>query len=381
MASKSATGLPKIYNIDPSEQLINGNISSDGRKEEKEEKAGQKIELKDFFWDQFLLYIGSAIALLTILDLSLQFFRSPSGLQCLLPTQFMSLETTRDQAAYVNTYCLDSLTQNEYYSIFILLQGIVITTPHFIWEAIFVGQFDFFLNLVKQIDRLRDSSTGEYRPINFDIVRKLENEFPEKWKFRGIFMLYIVKIIIQLIIIVASVFINALVFEASNFAFIFECPHNFNRSNLPIPGWSYPFPISCTYPPFRLLSKIQVADYILLVFAFLAASYGLIWCFKRHTSSLGYRDIARFSFASSLPPEEYVFEWYQFFTPRIKNDLDFLLMRLFRADSGHGRVFRDIQIDKELNRLFGKYKERLLLFRTIQADDIRRGAWKRWIGT
>ena len=40
-----------------------------------------------------------------------------------------------------------------------------------------------------------------------------------------------------------------------------------------------------------------------------------------------------------------------FFTPRISCDLDFLVMRLFRADSGHGRVFKDIQVAKEIKSL------------------------------
>ena len=36
--------------------------------------------------------------------------------------------------------------------------------------------------------------------------------------------------------------------------------------------------------------------------------------------------------------------WFSPFDPRIKNDLDFLIMHLFRADSGHGKVFKDIQV-------------------------------------
>ena len=56
------------------------------------------------------------------------------------------------------------------------------------------------------------------------------------------------------------------------------------------------------------------------------------------------------------------------FTPRIQNDLDFLQMTLFRADSSHGRVFKEIQIDKELQKLHGKDHQLIHLFLNVQLD-------------
>ena len=43
-----------------------------------------KIEQKEFFWDQFLIYMATIIALLTVLDITLQLFRG-GGLVCRLP--------------------------------------------------------------------------------------------------------------------------------------------------------------------------------------------------------------------------------------------------------------------------------------------------------
>ncbi len=347
-------------------------------KEEKKEadsEVNKNIQLKEFFWDQFLIYVASAIALLTLLDLSVQFFRSSSGLQCFLPTEAASVDTTRDQATYVNTFCLNELTRNEYYSIFIIVQGILIVAPHFIWAAVFVGRFEFFVDLVKQLDRLRDSNTGEYRPKNFDIVKKLETEFPYKVKFAGIFVLYVTKLFLQVFILLVAIILNATLFRQSDFKFVFDCPSNFvNGSRGKIAGWSLPYSVECAYPPFRMLKNIQWANYVLLILGLIGGVCGIIWCFKRHPSSLGYKDVARFAFSSGLPPNEHVYKSFfkQPLTPRISNDLDFLVMRLFRADSGHGRVFKDIQIYKELNRLSNKYKERLLLFTTVKADNERR---------
>ena len=69
-------------------------------------------------------------------------------------------------------------------------------------------------------------------------------------------------------------------------------------------------------------------------------------CAKRHVNVLGFKDAALFAFSSCLPPDEYVNEpFYKSpLLPGIRNDLDFLVMRLFCADSGYGRIFKDIQV-------------------------------------
>ena len=43
-------------------------------------------------------------------------------------------------------------------------------------------------------------------------------------------------------------------------------------------------------------------------------------------------------------------------------------MTLFRADSSHGRVFKEIQIDKELQKLRGRDHQLIHLFLNVQLD-------------
>ena len=357
--------------------------------EDEHEAENNSIQPKDFFWDQFLTYLATAIALLTLLDITRQFFHGAGGPLCSVPSNLLGNNgdaTARDQVAYVNTYCLQSLSLSEYYPVFILLQGILLVAPHYLWSALFGGQFDFFFELVRQLDRLRDSNTGEYRPRNFEIVKKLEKEFPKrKWYQFGIFQLYMIKLTLQLIIALGSLLLNPTLFPQQSFAFSFECPSNFNtdyvassgnNSNLNTtyvlpPGWSLPSSVQCVYPSFRIFSKIQIANYVLLILAVVIAGCGLFWCFKRHTNALGYKEIALFAFTSCLRPDDYVYEHFvkQPFSPRIKNDLDFLLTRLFRADSGHGQVFKDLQVYKELKRLVGMDHELLHAYHDAIKDE------------
>ena len=335
-------------------------------------EAEKEIIPKEFFWDQLVTYIATAIALLTLVDTTVQFFRSTGGLLCYIPEEFIQGET-RDQAAYVNNFCQESLSTSEYYSVFILIQGIVIVAPHYLWSSIFSGQFDFFFDLVRQIDRLRDSKTGEYRTKNFEILKKLENEFPERKKLFGMFILYGMKLALQFVIIVVSLVVNIAIFPGTYFQFVFDCPaeladNGSSNSSQLYRGWNLPGQVQCIYSSFRILSKVQYADYLLLVLALGAVGYGLFWCFKRHTSGLGYREIATFAFTSCLSPAEFVFRRSFLLPPRVENDLDFLLMRLFRADPGHGRVFKDLQVDKELTRLVSEDHELLHLTSSIIQD-------------
>lgn len=370
--------LKSVKNLKP---ISNTVFEPPGKSEEGSKKNGsggggessKNIELKEFFWDQFLIYLATGIALLTLVDASIQFFRSNNGLQCFVPMDVLPQEFTRDNAAYVNTFCLGSLSWSEYYTVFILIQGIVVVAPHYLWTSIFSGRFDFFVDLVKQLDRLRDSDTGDFRPKNIDIVKKLEQEFPEKWKWSGIFVLYIVKLIAQFFMISVSIFINIGFFPEESFNFVFSCPRNFNSSAGRVEGWSFPTPVECSYPSFRVLARIQIANYFLLSLSLFTVFFAMLWCFKRHASSLGYKHVAKFAFSACLAPEEYVSMpfWKSPFTPRIMNDLDFLVMRLFRADSGHGRVFKDIQVSKELKNLITDDHVKLHLLSDAIKDNFR----------
>ena len=338
--------------------------SGEGEGSSSDESTGP-IQPKEFFWDQFLVYISTIIALLTVLDVALQFFRG-GGLACRVPVTIDGTETcenydnstsenrvtcsdieiSRDEVAYVNSFCQQSLSRAEYYPFFVLIQGLLLAAPQYLWASLFVGQFDFFFGLVQQLDRLRSRETGEYRAKNFEIVNKLEKQFPRKWKWGGIFVFYVLKLCAQLILVVIAIIINVAVFHEKYFDFSFDCPEILNP---PPNGWWLPVRVSCVFSSFRLHKQLRGINIFLLCFAFFIILYGLLWCAKRHINALGFKDAALFAFSSCLRPTEYVDERffhsrYSPFSPQLKNDLDFLLMRLFRADSGHGLVFKDIQV-------------------------------------
>lgn len=176
-----------------------------------------------------------------------------------------------------------------------------------------------------------------------------------------------------------------------------SCSQNIS-GNIP-DGWPLSINVPCIYSSLRILNLVRYADLCLLIIASLLIMVGLVWCSVRHTKELGHEDIAKFSFHSCLNAHFHsfpsLFYWpiYKCFrynqtpndvqeslttnedepekrhwtkvmkycalwpakhyphphlkhmlTPRIKNDLDFLVLMLFRADTAHGLIFKSIQV-------------------------------------
>ncbi len=361
-------------------------VTGDGKKNGSEKS--ESVEHKDFFWDQFVKYISSAILALTLINFTVEFFRD-GGVACfhppdtvaLLPSEVDALkvyEFARDQATFINKFCVGSIPYTEYFPIYILVHGILLVSPHYIWSVIYKGDFDSFFSIAGRIDRLRTNTTGEYSEKSFDIVKKLEREYGGK--NRSIFLSYIGKLFLQLVVCIVSVAVSA--GWLSDFSFTFDCPRALAEDGV-IPGeWPLNATVPCVYTSLRILRLIRIVDFILTGLAAALIVYGFIWCaLLRHSQQLGYRQVAMFAFQSGLKPEMYtpppIFHLkgskyfgvikknydtnfcVRFFLwlctrrklvlkaglfPRIKNDLDFFLLLLFRADASHGRVFKNVQV-------------------------------------
>lgn len=340
-----------------------------GKKREDDDDAVTVVKQKDFYWDQIALVLVSAMLGLSFLEISIEFFRG-SEVKC-----FVDIDNfTESKGEYINSYCYGSLPNTQYYLVFILITGLIIIAPHYLWSAYYAAQFDFFFDLVRKLDRLRDTNTGEYRPHNFARVRKLEDAF----KKSQIFISYKLKLLFQLFICLAALLLNIGFFQDGDFNPRFDCPKNCaldgdgNQSVTKCSDLQWPLNerFHCVYNSFTLLYFLHKTMYGLLVLIIIVLVIGLIWSsLSRHANQLGAKRVADFCFHSCLHPEAFSFtswktlltkcryldlssaQFINSFNPRIENDLDFLLIRLFTADSGHGQVFRDIQISNHFRTL------------------------------
>ena len=371
---------------------------------DKMDKENAPVNQKEFYWDQIVKVLVSSMLGLSFLEISIEFFRG-SEVQC-----FFDIDNfTISKGNYINSYCYGSLPNTQYYLVFILISALVLFAPQYLWNSYFSAHFDFFFDLIKKLDRLRDTNTGEYSPQNFERVKKLEERFSKS----QIFFFYKAKLVLQWITCVIVLVVNAVYFKEEDFEEEFDCPKNCvldgsgtqstpNCSNL----WLLNEQFECVYNSFRLLFFLFCAMYGLLGLMIIVLVIGLIWsCVGRHATELGAIKVAEFCFNSCLHPEAFSFTSLKkvlqpkycyrklksscrkvkeserpYWTgsklslslyPRIENDLDFLLMRLFKADSGHGQVFKDIQIAKHLRALVVDDHKRLYLFNQIHGDLLR----------
>ena len=331
---------------------------------EEDNALKDQSALKDVFWDRIVVFLTTAIIALTALDILTELLRGGSQVVCFISD---SLNVTDGQEAYINNFCAQSVPDTQYLPIFILTHGILIGAWHFIWRSSCASHFNYFLSLASQLIRLSDDPKGFYPQQNRNIISKLVSEF-RTYKRSRILRWYQLKLLAQILTTVASLLLSFLVF--TDFEVNFNCPRD------PDVDSSWPLPevqVQCIFTSLRLFSLLQVIDVLLLSFIVLALLGAFLWSIWRHPTELGPENVAQFSFTSSVSPSYHVSRpmlhnaksfCHRFFSrhifnevnqrflvPRLTTDLDFLLMMLYRTDSGLGHAFKEGQVYEEYTQL------------------------------
>ena len=328
-------------------QILDG-----GATEESGEIEEGPIKTRDFFWDSIILYLVSVILALAAVDALIEFIRG-SEVSCIT-------SDGQDTGDYVTNFCSSSIPISQYVPGFIFIHGLAISIPHYLWAANSNGQFDTFLSIVTSLDRFREQDTGKYSKKNFNLIHQLEQSFTTYGR-NSIFYLYLGKLILQLILAFASFVISVIFF--TDFDAVFYCPRD---NNTDYEFWPLSTRVTCVFQSLRLLYWIRLIDMIILVFIILSVVLALWFCASGHPNELGGSQIARFSFESGLKPSYYIpFSRFcprcftvltryissPFVSPRISNDLDFLLLKLFSSSASLGQVFKEVQIDRTMQLL------------------------------
>jgi hypothetical protein len=323
-----------------------------------EKKKVDEVERKDFVWDQFAKLASSGILALSLISFTVDFVRGAEGVACFHPSDTASgEELTLSQATFINQFCLNALPITENYPVYILGHGLILIFPHYMWSATFKGYLDgFFLNAVK-IPHSGKSDIGEYSEESFCRVEKMQRKYGGHHE---IFLLFLAKLIAQLVF--SAIFIGISAHYFRDFGFSFNC--TLEKVGHIIDDNITDFP--CVYTSFRVLYVVWFIDMTLIVFMGALALYGVIWCFWKHGEQLGYYMVAEFAFQSLLEPSYFRLPRFLFTTyspqqhsslcclkydnpeksiyPSIKNDLDFLSLVLYRSDPFYGRALRDILV-------------------------------------
>ena len=316
---------------------------------------------REFFWDNITLYVVGVIIALAAIDAITEFIRG-SSISCL------SEDISED---FVNSYCSASIPKSEFFPVFIAVHAILIAIPHYLWANHYGGNFEFFFTQCKEMDRVRSVDTGYYSDKNYIIVEQLTRAF-STYKQNLMFIHYAIKLFLQLIFTLAGFFVA--IFYFTDFKDVFRCPQNMDNSTFKTtdPHWPLDTHVTCVFTSLRLFANIRIADLILLSLLILCFTWSLIWCVVSHPTELGTDKVATFSFQSSISPSYHLSNsplqkccglrmklCHLLFMnipfcgagPYIGNNLDFLMLKLFRTDSGLGFVFREMQVLRRIKHL------------------------------
>ena len=319
---------------------------------------------KDFFWDQAVKLFASGMLVLTLLEV-LSSIRG-EAVQCLTPENY-----TRDQGAFINAYCTQSTHRTDFFLFLLVAQAILVYGPHFLWSSVYFGKLRYFSALVHSLDRHRDSKTGEFRSKNFVTVRALMETFGST---RIIYFMYVAKLVAQLLVASAFIVICATVFNEYNPAF--DCPAD-DSLHLINGTWPLDEQTVCVLSSLNVLFPVWWANFVLLTGTVVASLCGLVWCGLNHQTKLNWRQVARFALQSGIQPSYYhpkslKKRWFSkyFLRYRIRNNLDFLFLRLYRDDAGRAQVLREVLIFQLIREQEQRLHERLSFLRRVGNEDI-----------
>ena len=328
--------------------------------DEEEEAEGESVlSLRELFWDKLALFLATAIVALSGVNIFTDLLRGGSNIACFIPGD---LNTSDSQDAFIHNFCAQSIPITQYLPIFLLVHGILIGLCHFMWKSSFNSHLGFFFSLAKGLIRLREEITGAYPTQNVTIIKRLELEF-SSYRRRRVFTWYQLKIIAQFLVAVASLLVSFLVF--TDFNVEFKCPRGGASGNTAT--WPYPdLQVDCIFTSLRLFALVRIVDALFLALIIVILLWGILWTLWRHPQELNAKNIALFAFTTGLDGLFFVprsvfgnplgffrglcsrraFEELKlrFFTPRIRTDLDFFLLLLYRTDSGLAHSFREGQI-------------------------------------
>ena len=327
-------------------------------------ESDEASQSKDFFWDQAVKLLASGMLVLTLLEV-LSSIRG-EAVQCLTPDNY-----TRDQGAFINAYCTRSTHRTDYFLFLLVAQALLVYGPHFLWSSVYFGKLRYFSALAFSLDRHRDSKTGEFRSRNFVTVRALMETFGST---SIIYVTYVVKLVIQLLVAVVFIVICATLFNEYDPAF--DCPDD-DSLHLINDSWPLDEQIVCVLSSLNVLFPVWWANFVLLIGTVVASMCGLVWCGLNHQTKLNWSYVARFALQSGIQPLEYrpkswKKRWFSkyFKRYRIRSNLDFLFLRLYRDDVGRAQVLREVLIAQLIKEQEQRLQERLSFLRRVGDEDM-----------
>ena len=308
---------------------------------------------RDFFWDHLITVITTGMLLTAALDIITSLTSDP--VKCQTPAHF-----TRDQSAFVNSYCSEKTPKVDYLLFYIVGQAVVLVGPHLLWKSWLSGKLSYFTRLTLSLERHREGKTGEYVLDNFVKVYRLKMSFG---KSKIIHMMYFAKVLLQICFWLGACICCWVPFYEPDrkeiFHVVFNCEYTGPQTEY-LSLENYMFTTTCVVPALRSHYAVWITNLILLFGVLCCLCIAVGWWIGPH-KILNWKEASIFSLQSGIHHDNYD-HWFSY-SFRIKTDLDFLLLRVYGQDEGHGNVLRELLIMSTVKDHVHEAKETLNLMK------------------
>jgi hypothetical protein len=267
----------------------------------------------------------------------------------------------------MNGYCSEKTPKTDYFLFYIIGQAIVLVGPHFLWQSWFSGRLTHFITVALSLKLHREDDTGDYVQDNFSRVQSLRKSFG---KSITIHWLYFAKLIMQLLCCAGACVCSWVPFYELEYTTLFHPVFHCHYTG-PVTDFleleDYIFNVTCVVPALRSHFAVWITNFILLGGNAICLCFAVVWWVIPH-AVLNWKEASMFSMQSGIEPHHYSKRCS--FSYTMKTDLDFLLLRLYGQDEGHGTVMREILIISTMKDLMHKAKENLNLMKEAKKDQL-----------
>ena len=321
---------------------------------------------RDFLWDQILKIVSTSILFIATLE-ALSFI-SQDSVQCLTPSQYVLT-----QSDFISSLCSRCTPSIDFFAFYLAVQAVLLVIPHYLWEAFFKNQRVYFKRMVEsQCSNFRKSKDLSHD--NFISIQKIVTDFSN----RGMYLCYILKHFLQLFVGIAAFVCSYTYF--SDYNSFFECPCSDEPSILKDLLVSFNGSTSCALPNVTILRSLWITNFILISIGILVSLWGLVWCFRNHSSDLNWEHSALFGLDSGIDPELFnppflKQRWWKkcfcsWFYYHIFGNMNFLFLSLLHEDIGQAAILKEILILYYMRLRFTREYDRISLIKLCQREKI-----------
>ena len=311
-------------------------------------------ESPSFVWDKGLKYVSLLGGILAVIGLGEEYFLAQQ-FACITPDTL-----NRDQHSYIVHWCSRNVRLIDSLPLLILLQSLLIISPHVLWSLYASAALQEFYKLTSSLQPFRNPSTGSFTKTTLLIVQHLRNKYTTS---TTLYKSYFCKLCLQGTFSVIFLAIMLVLYRGGeafgedvwcDFVFSNVTSENMTASNAKV--W-------CSYSISLAFLPLWIGTILLTVVGFGAAITGVIWLWLPHWKELDHKGRSDFYYSLGLNYGEYTPVRERNQSTVVQSDIQLLVMLLFHLNQGRGEAFHDVQVEQNLEERWKNDYETLLNYK------------------